>query len=245
MNLLKHVDSDIICINETNLKTTQVIELEGYQYNGHNRTSINVNAPKGSGGVGIFVRHILFDTFDVSVIDKSHDGILGIALSKKITSYKIAVFTTYLPPENSPWGRNARDFYSHLLGQMYLSSDIKVILAGDLNSRIGNMSDTISDMDNIPKRNCLDTAVNSHGHIFLEFLNDSKMCVINGRFKEGKIISHLYHQKENPLLIIFAFLTTIFPSVKAFKSFHRHRWSPNTTCMTVSENALDCPTITF
>ena len=78
--------------------------------------SIHVNAPKGSGGVGIFVRNALFETFDISVIDRSYDGILGLALSNKVTSYKIAVFAAYLPPENSPWGRNATDFYSHLLG---------------------------------------------------------------------------------------------------------------------------------
>ena len=83
VNLLKHVDSDIICINETHLKTTQVIELECYQFYGHYRTSIHVNAPKGFGGVGIFVRNTLFDTFDISVIDRSHDGILGIALPTK------------------------------------------------------------------------------------------------------------------------------------------------------------------
>ena len=173
-------------MNETHLKSTQVIELEGYQFYGHNSMSIYVNAPKGSGGVGIFVRNTLFEIFDISVINRSNDGILGLALSNKVTPYKIAVFAAYLPPENSPWRRNATDFYSHLLGQIYLLSDVDtVVLAGDLNSRIGNMSDTISDMDNIPKRNCLDTAVNSHGHIFLEFLNDSKMYVLNGRFRES------------------------------------------------------------
>ena len=44
--------------------------------------------------------------------------------------------------------------FSHLLGQMYLLSDIDmIVLAGDLNSRIGKMSDTIIDMDNIPSKN--------------------------------------------------------------------------------------------
>ena len=61
---------------------------------------------------------------------------------------------------------------------MYLLSDIDmIVLAGDLNSRIGKMSDTIIDMDNIPSRKCLDAVVNQHGHTFLEFLNDSK-CVV-------------------------------------------------------------------
>ena len=186
MNLLQHIDSDVICINETHLKATQVIELEGYHFYGYNRTSIHINAPKGSGGVGIFVRNTLYDTFDISTIDKLYGGILGLAPTNKLTSYKIAIFTTYLPPENSPWGRNVTEFYSHLLGQVYLRSDIDtVVLACDLNARIGNMSDTISDMDSILER-CLDSTINSHGHNLIEFLNDSKMCVLNGRFNESK-----------------------------------------------------------
>ena len=39
------------------------------------------------------------------------------------------------------------------------------------------MLDAISDMDNIPSRNSLDNVVNRHGHTFLEFLNDAKICV--------------------------------------------------------------------
>ena len=109
-----HIDSDLICINETYLKSTQVVELEGYKFYGYNRSSVHVNAPKGSGGVGVFVRNALFDTFEVTVIDKSYDGILGLLLTEKETLYKVAFFATYLPPENSPWGRNATDFYAHL-----------------------------------------------------------------------------------------------------------------------------------
>ena len=68
---------------------------------------------------------------------------------------------------------------------MYLLCDIDmIILTGDVNSRIGNMHDTISDMDSIPPRNSLDMVVNEHGHTFLEFLNDAKMCVLNGRFRD-------------------------------------------------------------
>ena len=89
----------------------------------------------------------------------------------------------YLPPENSPWGRNATDFYSYLLGQVYLLSDKDaIIICGDLISRTGEMSDIISDIDGIPRRTAVDKNVNQHGHTLTDFLIDSKMCVLNGRF---------------------------------------------------------------
>ena len=96
------------------------------------------------------------------------------------------IYAVYLPPENSPWGRNATDFCSHLLGQVYLSSDKDaVFVCGDFNSRIGEMSDIISDIDGIPHRTVIDKNINQHGHAFVDFLIDLKMCVLNGRFFEG------------------------------------------------------------
>ena len=72
------------------------------------------------------------------MVDKSFDGILGILLTSKQTGYKIVIYSVYLPPENSPLGRNVVDFFSHLLGQIYLLSDNDAILVcGDLNFRLG------------------------------------------------------------------------------------------------------------
>ena len=34
---------------------------------------------------------------------------------------------------------------------------------------------------NIPKRRVIDATLNQHGHSFIEFLNESKMCMLNGR----------------------------------------------------------------
>ena len=93
----------------------------------HNRQITHINAPKGSGGVGIFVRNGIYEEYEISIVDKSFDGILGILLTSKQTGYKIVIFSVYLPTENSPWGRNAMDFFSHLLGQIYLLSDIDAI----------------------------------------------------------------------------------------------------------------------
>ena len=50
-----------------------------------------------------------------------------------------------------------------------------------MKSRIGLLNDSISGRDEIPKRKTIDKTYNQHGHTFVEFLNDSKFCVLNGR----------------------------------------------------------------
>ena len=82
--LIEHIDSEIICINETHLKNEQTITLEGYRFYAHNRQHIHINAPKGSGGralsaviskiqshkdVGFKTYSKLFSSCVVSVLD--------------------------------------------------------------------------------------------------------------------------------------------------------------------------------
>ena len=124
----------------------------------------------------------MFSHFNFSVLDRSYDGILCISVVSKETDYSIAIFCTYLPPESSTWGRDATGFYAHLLAEIYTLSEYdSIILCGDLNSRIGKTNDVISGLDNIPQRSPIDQTTNQHGHTFIEFLNDSKFCVLNGR----------------------------------------------------------------
>ena len=81
------------------------------------------------------MKNILFSHFD-----KSYDGILGISFISKETDYSTAIFSTYLPPEMTTWGRDATGFYAHLLGEIYMLIEYdSIILCGDMKSRIGQL----------------------------------------------------------------------------------------------------------
>ena len=116
-------------------------------------------------------------------MDKSHDGILGVKFSHKTVDYNFIVYVSYLPPERSNRGRDSQSFFSHMLSEIYLNYDNDAIFViGDLNSRIGAIPDTSYDFDGMPPRKALDKTINQHGQEFCEFLIESKMCVLNGRF---------------------------------------------------------------
>ena len=172
---------DIISLNETHLKGQDSIDLEGYVWFGNNRVK-HVKAPKGSGGVGFCVRSELLKMYKIEVLDREMHGILGLQFKHLQSDYCFVVFTCYLPPEMSPWGRDASGFFSHLLSQIYLCSHTDAVyVSGDFNSRVGNLDDYLKEIDDVPLRVALDEYVNKHGESLIEFLRDSKMCLINGR----------------------------------------------------------------
>ena len=59
----------------------------------------------------------------------------------KYSNVKLAIVACYLPPENSDWGRNADDFYAHLISELYLSDADYVIIGGDFNAKTGDLQD--------------------------------------------------------------------------------------------------------
>ena len=86
------------------------------------------------------------------------------------------------------WGRDSQEFLAHVLSSVYTYNDCDaVLLCNDFNSRIGSMAD-VSDFNNanIPPRQTFDKTLYQHGHSFLEFLNEAKMCLLNGRFDESE-----------------------------------------------------------
>ena len=98
--------------------------------------------------------------------------------------YTFVIFSCYLPPEGSKRGRDGSKFFEYLLEQIYMcSNDDAIYLCGDFNSRINNENDSISAIDNILNRIAIDNHgnVNKHGECLLDFLRDTKMCIVNGR----------------------------------------------------------------
>ena len=127
------------------------------------------------------MKKYLFDSFTISILDKSFDGILSVLFQHKSSEYQFIVFGCYLPPEDSPWGRDSDAFYGHLLGQIYLHNYVdNYYVCGDLNGRIGSSNDFNPATDNIPVRRVIDETKNKHGESLIDFLLECKMSVVNG-----------------------------------------------------------------
>ena len=187
--VLEYVNCDIIGINETHFKNqSDEINIDDYKWIGSNRKTIHKNARSGSGGIGVLIRHSVYAQFDIEVVDDSYDGVLAVLFVNKNSDYNFLFINAYLPPENSIYGRDAASFYSHILNLTYMYSHCDAIyFAGDVNGRVGSRADYISEVDTlVTPRTAIDETVNGHGESLLEFCNDSKFCIINGRFSPLK-----------------------------------------------------------
>ena len=134
------------------------------------------------GGVGIFIKETLLNSYTAEILDNSYEGILCLLLKDKISEFSFTVYCCYLPPEYSPYGRDSTSFFTHLLSLIYLNNyvDCSFVL-GDFNGRLGEKSDIISAVDNIPARDVIDFTQNKHGEALLDFLIEARMVVTAGR----------------------------------------------------------------
>ena len=175
--IIRNVNSNIIGISETHLSGDDIIELDGYIWMGKNRKLVK----KASGGVGFLIREELLNKFDIELINLESVNIMGIKLVNKQTNYKMTVYCVYLPPEGSNYCFDTERMYDELLVQIYntVNYDMVVIL-GDFNACTGGLMDSC-DHDEIGIRKNIDNVVNNHGKDLIEFLIESKCCIVNGR----------------------------------------------------------------
>ena len=127
--ILDKINANIICINETFLTGQNTISIDGYTWYEHNRPTKHVNARRGSGGVGLFVRNELFNHFKVEIKDKSIDGILLLQFTHLLSEYTIAIVLS--TSVISPWGRDSILFFGHLLSILYTLDSDNVVNACD------------------------------------------------------------------------------------------------------------------
>ena len=64
---------------------------------------------------------------------------------------------------------------------LYTLHSDNVVIAGDLNARIVGLQDFIPDVDNISNRVNIDDTKSRHYEEMIDFLLDSKLCMVNGR----------------------------------------------------------------
>ena len=179
---MEKLNYDVIGICETFLRDNDQLSLDDYTWYGKNRSHTNVRACRGSGGVGAFVHSRVLRDFSCEILDDSEDDILWLKLKSKETNFCMCLCICYLPPKGSSRTHEADVFYRNLLDQTNVYQNEGVIcICGDFNSRCGGLSDYVEGVDDAPPRSSLDTVDEEYGDMFIEFLVDCNMCMLNGR----------------------------------------------------------------
>ena len=63
--MFQNVNCDIFTVCETFLKVSQEPQIDGFTWMGNNLENLHASAHRGSGGVGVFLKHELFDFYDI------------------------------------------------------------------------------------------------------------------------------------------------------------------------------------
>ena len=216
--IISNIAADFVAISETHLKGDEKIDIPGYFCITNNRVLRNLRAKRNSGGVCLLVKETVKSTLVIDVIDKSYDGILAVKCNSKNDDYCFVIIVLYLPPEQTIWGRNATQFYSHVLGIIYENTSCdSILLAGDLNSKVGDLSDFINEVDNnIAPRVTFDKVANRHGKELIEFLIESKMCLCNGRISPEKDNYTIIHPRGKSVIDYIIVPHSFFRKLQGF-----------------------------
>ena len=98
----------------------------------------------------------------ISIANKS-EGIVTIILEHKQSEFQILINGVYLPPLNSPYGKDPGKCFDTLLTTAYSYEPNLRLSIGDFNARVGDLDDTIDGEIELPKRHVIDKTINSHG----------------------------------------------------------------------------------
>jgi hypothetical protein len=182
---------------ETFLKNQDALLLQGYKWFGNNRCHIHVNARRGSGGVGMFVKQSFLNRYRVTVLDDSTEDILWVKFADG-KSEDMCVCVCYLPPSNSTRTNDAEQFFTTLLDQVSVfQNEGLMYICGDFNARCGDEIDYVEGVDQVCPREVVDHVTNKYVDLFTEFMIDCNICMCNGRINGKNDYTHVSHRGKS------------------------------------------------
>lgn len=107
-----------------------------------------------------------------------------------------------------------------------------MFICGDFNSRVGDASEYIAGVDDVILRDVIDHSSNVNGDLFIEFLVDCGMCMVNGRVGQNDF-THVSHRGKS----VVDYVCIPYEQLPSVSDFHVH-------LMSDLMNALNCQGVT-
>lgn len=223
-------NKDIVCFQETWLTESNILQIPGYSiFRSDRKTSKN----KNSGGVVIIYKSIL--SKGIQKIKSKNNDFLWIKLNKSFFGLECDLYlcNCYIPPQSSRFHDDLDNpYFNTLKDEISMFSSLgEIILCGDFNSRVGEIQESVYDVENdvlsrryidnnefeLPFRHNEDKEVNSFGRKLIKFLNETNLMIINGR-KLGDSVGSKTCYKYNGSSVVDYFITTynLFSNVLNF-----------------------------
>ena len=200
-DMLLYLESfDIISMQETWLTESSDIEIDGFNHYKVIRTGIDPNAPRGSGGISVFIKKSL--DFSVNILKSVDDNLLWLKIENK-EGVSFALCSVYIPPEGSSALVGKEDLFLKLSDSIsYFKQQFNVIVLGDFNARTRCKLDFID--QNNPDDHCVvddivgleydtfptvfcktrcsqDKCLNNYGKNLLDVCIQCDVRIVNGR----------------------------------------------------------------
>ena len=198
---------DILCMTETWRKdgSTNPPAPKGYKGKYHNRKIKHAKAKRSSGGILILYKTELHD--HIKVVNNKDENI-WIKINKTFPGLQtdLLLGTVYMSPKDSKINKHASatDTLEVLYDQIASFPEQEhIIVGGDFNARIGNLSGRVTEDTNLPgfgntdtgavlltdkvndisirERVSEDKKINTQGSDFAEFCTSTDLCILNGR----------------------------------------------------------------
>ena len=172
--------------------------MDGYKCKNVFRSQKHKKATRNPAGISVFIKNNIAQF--VKFVKVTAEDLIWLCISKTLTGYDRDVYCccTYIPPIGSPYYKNNTELnlFDLLCDDLAtFSRRGHVMVTGDLNARIGLLSETltendfnshlddISNVNNVwaPPRCSIDTRTNTWGHKLIDVCTAHNMCLLNGR----------------------------------------------------------------
>lgn len=207
-DFLEYIQSyDILFLTESWHNQYSNLDIAGYTTYSCPRPKCSKRAKRDSGGIVIYCKNIYANGLEIVKIDNK--GIIWLKMKKAFFNFENDYYfcICYIPPEKSKLYTDMCvmqdfDFFNQIADDARnFDNQGEVFICGDLNSRVGLMSDTIemTGLDrfvDLPDDNDLlscsnikasdDKTVNVFGHKLISLCKELGLCIANGRLEPGR-----------------------------------------------------------